>query len=100
MGVLEELFGLDGRVAIITGGAKGIGMFYSEALADAGAKVVVADIDSEAVADTSHRLNEQFPGRILGVELDVSDRESIRAMVQEVDKKWGRLDILVNNAAL
>jgi NAD(P)-dependent dehydrogenase (short-subunit alcohol dehydrogenase family) len=100
MSILEELFGLDGRVAIVTGGAKGIGMFYSEALAGAGANVVVADIDASAVADTSHRLNEEFPGRVLGVELDVSSRDSIREMVQQVDARWGRLDILVNNAAL
>ena len=100
MSILDDLFGLDGRVAIVTGGAKGIGMFYSEALAGAGARVVVADIDAEAVADTSHRLNEEFPGRILGVNLDVSSRESIREMIAQVDARWGRLDILVNNAAI
>ena len=49
MSIIEDLFGLNGRVAIVTGGAKGIGMFYSEALADAGANVVVADIDPRAV---------------------------------------------------
>jgi len=100
MGVLEELFGLDSRVAIVTGGAKGIGMFYSEALAGAGANVVVADIDPEAVAETTDRLSETFPDHILGVELDVTDRDSIRAMVQQTDERWGRLDILVNNAGL
>ena len=100
MGVLEDLFGLEGRVAVVTGGAKGIGMFYSEALAGAGANVVVADIDGEAVADTAHRLNEEFPGKVLGVDLDVSSRDSIRSMVSEIDRKWGRIDILVNNAAI
>src|SRR5437879_1333107 len=100
MGVLEELFGLDGRVAIVTGGAKGIGMFYSEALAGAGANVVVADIDKQAVAETTDRLNESFPDHVLGVELDVTSRESIKAMVQQTDDRWGRLDVLVNNAGL
>jgi NAD(P)-dependent dehydrogenase (short-subunit alcohol dehydrogenase family) len=100
MGVLEDLFGLNGRVAAVTGGAKGIGMYYSEALAGAGANVVIADIDAAAVADTSHRLNEEFPGRVLGVQLDVGSRDSIRNMVGEIDQKWGRLDILVNNAAI
>jgi NAD(P)-dependent dehydrogenase (short-subunit alcohol dehydrogenase family) len=100
MSILEELFGLDGRVAIVTGGAKGIGMFYSEALADAGANVVVADVDSQAVAETTDRLNESYPDRILGVNLDVTERESVRAMIQQVDQRWGRLDILVNNAGL
>jgi len=100
MGILDELFGLDGRVAVVTGGAKGIGMFYSEALAGAGARVVVADIDAAAVAETSSRLTEEFPGQILGIDLDVSSRDSIREMVQQVDARWGRLDILVNNAAI
>jgi NAD(P)-dependent dehydrogenase (short-subunit alcohol dehydrogenase family) len=100
MGVLEQLFGLDGRVAIVTGGAKGIGMFYSEALADAGGNVVVADIDPKAVAETTDRLSETYPDRMLGVELDVTSRDSVRAMMQRVDERWGRLDILVNNAAL
>jgi NAD(P)-dependent dehydrogenase (short-subunit alcohol dehydrogenase family) len=99
MGALD-LFRLDGKVAIVTGGAKGIGLFYSEALAEAGAKVVLADIDAEAVAQESARLSEEHPGRILGVELDVSSRSSIEAMVAQVDERWGRLDILVNNAAV
>jgi NAD(P)-dependent dehydrogenase (short-subunit alcohol dehydrogenase family) len=100
MGVIEDLFGLDGRVAIVTGGAKGIGMYYSEALADAGAKVVVADIDPKAVAETTDRLNESYPDHVLGVELDVTSRDSVKAMVQKTDERWGRLDILVNNAGL
>jgi NAD(P)-dependent dehydrogenase (short-subunit alcohol dehydrogenase family) len=100
MGVVQDLFGLDGRVAVVTGGSKGIGMFYSEALADAGGNVVVADIDPAAVAETTDRLSESYPDRILGVVLDVTSRASIKAMVQQVDDRWGQLDILVNNAGL
>ena len=99
MGALD-LFKLDGKVAIVTGGAKGIGLFYSEALAEAGARVVLADIDAEAVRQESARLSEEHPGRIIGVELDVSNKRSIEAMVAQVDERWGRLDILVNNAAV
>ncbi len=98
-GVLD-LFRLDGRVAVGTGGAKGIGMYYSEALLQAGASVVVADIDAASVRDTTSRLSEEFPGRALGAELDVNHRESIDAMVRDAMERWGRLDILVNNAAL
>jgi len=100
MGVLQDLFGLDGRVAVVTGGSKGIGMFYSEALADAGGNVVVADIDPAAVAETTDRLSETYPDHILGVVLDVTSRDSVKAMVLQVDDRWGRLDILVNNAGL
>jgi NAD(P)-dependent dehydrogenase (short-subunit alcohol dehydrogenase family) len=100
MSIIEDLFGLNGRVAIVTGGAKGIGMFYSEALADAGANVVVADVDPKAVAETTDRLSESYPDRILGVDLDVTSRDSIQAMVRKTDERWGRLDVLVNNAGL
>jgi NAD(P)-dependent dehydrogenase (short-subunit alcohol dehydrogenase family) len=95
-----DLFRLDGRVAVVTGGAKGIGLFYSQALAEAGASVVVADIDTASVVQTSERLSKEHAGRILAVELDVTSRESIRTMVHQINQRWGRLDILVNNAAL
>lgn len=99
-GNVLDLFRLEDRVAVVTGGARGIGMFYTEALAQAGAKVVAADIDAASVRDTAARLGEEHTGRVLGVELDVSSRKSIAAMVRQIDEVWGRLDILVNNAAL
>lgn len=95
-----DLFRLDGKVAVVTGGAKGIGMYYSRALAEAGAKVVVADIDGAAVENTTQAINSDYAGQVLGIQLDVTSRESIRTMIDAVDQKWGRLDILVNNAAL
>ena len=95
-----ELFGLDGRVAVVTGGAKGIGMTYSEALAGAGAQVVVADIDATAVKETSARLSQFFPGAILPAVLDVTDQASLDGMVSSIRAEWERIDILVNNAAL
>ena len=99
MGALD-LFRLDGKVAVVTGGARGIGLFYSEALLGTGASVVVADIDAKAVDESAARLGEEHPGRVLGVHLDVSDRRSIEAMVEQVRQRWGRLDVLVNNAAV
>ena len=95
-----DLFKLDGKVAVVTGGSKGIGMFYSKALAEAGAGVVVADIDGAAVEDTAGKLIKEHPGHILGVVMDVTKRESIRDMVRRTEEKWGHLDILVNNAGL
>jgi NAD(P)-dependent dehydrogenase (short-subunit alcohol dehydrogenase family) len=99
MGALD-LFRLEGKVAVVTGGAKGIGLFYSEALLEVGANVIVADIDAKAVDESTARLGEEHPGRVLGVELDVSNRRSIEAMVEQVRQRWGRLDVLVNNAAV
>lgn len=99
MADLRDWFALDGRVAVVTGGAKGIGMSYSEALAVAGARVVVADIDARAVSETASRLSEEFPGAILPVELDVTSPSSLDSMVNAIQSKWQHIDILVNNAA-
>jgi NAD(P)-dependent dehydrogenase (short-subunit alcohol dehydrogenase family) len=94
-----DLFSLTGRVAVITGGAKGIGAVYSEALAGAGAAVVVADIDAAAVHETTTRLQASHPDCVIGAHLDVTDRATMHGMVADVERQWGRLDILVNNAA-
>lgn len=100
MNVLD-LFRLDGRIAVVTGGAKGIGIHYVAALAEAGASVVVADIDREAVDVTVDRLQAIEPGRrIMGCVIDVSQRDTLDEMARRVGESWGRIDILVNNAAL
>jgi NAD(P)-dependent dehydrogenase (short-subunit alcohol dehydrogenase family) len=91
---------LDDKVAVVTGGAKGIGMFYSAGLAEAGANVVVADVDPKAVSETSARLMEEHPGRILGVTIDVTKRDSLKDMVKQIDALWGKINIVVNNAGL
>jgi NAD(P)-dependent dehydrogenase (short-subunit alcohol dehydrogenase family) len=97
---VADLFSLNGRVAVVTGGAKGIGVSYSEALAGAGARVVVADIDATAVAETTSRLSEHYPGAILPVVLDVTVQASLATMVSTIRSEWDQVDILVNNAAL
>ncbi len=94
-----DLFSLQGKVALVTGGAKGIGRFYSEALAQAEASVVIADIDGDAVKEATADLEKEYRGRILGAKLDVTSRDSVRGVMKSVESRWGRLDILVNNAA-
>jgi NAD(P)-dependent dehydrogenase (short-subunit alcohol dehydrogenase family) len=92
-----ELFRLDGRVALVTGGAGLLGRRYCEALLDAGARVVVGDLDApraEAVA------TELSSADTLGLALDVADQASVQTTVQRAVDRFGRLDILVNNAAL
>ncbi len=95
-----DLFRLDSKVAMVTGGSKGIGRHYAEALVEAGARVVVADIDRAMIEKTSAQLEASYPSRTMGIYLDVTDRELLEKAVQEIDRRWGGLDILVNNAGL
>jgi NAD(P)-dependent dehydrogenase (short-subunit alcohol dehydrogenase family) len=89
---------LKGKVAIVTGAARGIGQQYALGLGNEGAKVVVADIldGSETVA----MLNEQNPDSAIAVQLDVVDSASTEAMAKQTVEAFGRLDILINNAAM
>ncbi len=90
---------LDGRVAIVTGGAKGIGKVYSDGLAAEGAIVAVADIDgSAAAADAINSRHGQ--GRAHAFPFDVSQEAEVAAVVADVAKRCGKIDVLVNNAAI
>ena len=88
---------LEGRVAIVTGAAQGIGATFAKGLAAEGAALVISDIDSGAsvVAEI-----EAAGGRAIDVQTDVSDEASCTNMVAQAVASFGRLDILVNNAAL
>jgi NAD(P)-dependent dehydrogenase (short-subunit alcohol dehydrogenase family) len=88
---------LEGRVAIVTGGARGLGRAYCVALAEAGAAVVVADVlDGEPVA----REIEGRGGAAIAVATDVADEQSTRAVAAAALSSYGRIDVLVNNAAM
>jgi NAD(P)-dependent dehydrogenase (short-subunit alcohol dehydrogenase family) len=92
-----DLFRVDGRVALVTGGAGLLGRRYCEALLQAGAQVVIGDVDGARAEALAHELDAT---RTLGVRLDVADETSTQTTVQEAVRRFGRLDILVNNAAL
>ena len=87
---------LTDKVVVITGGAKGIGFAYSQRFMAEGARVVIADIADPLAA--AEKLGS--PDRVLGVRADVSDAPAVRAMVAEALRRFGRVDVLVNNAAL
>ncbi|MSQ27774.1 MAG: 3-oxoacyl-ACP reductase FabG [Dehalococcoidia bacterium] len=89
---------LENRVAIVTGGGYGIGRAYSEGLAREGAKVVIADINDEGSMATQHAITSAG-GEALAVHTDVSDQASTEAMAKAAIDRFGRIDILVNNAA-
>jgi NAD(P)-dependent dehydrogenase (short-subunit alcohol dehydrogenase family) len=93
-------FDLTDRVAILTGGAGLLGRGYSYTLASAGAHVVVADIDMEGAVRLAADVSQESHVEAIGIGVDVSDPKSVRAMMQTTLERFGRIDILVNNAAL
>jgi len=86
--------GVQGRVAVVTGGAQGIGAAIAQRLADGGAKVAVLDLDESAAADSAAR----FGG--LGIGADVSQADQVEAALARVAEQFGGLHILVNNAGV
>ncbi|SDO18287.1 L-iditol 2-dehydrogenase [Vreelandella arcis] len=92
---------LTNKVAVVTGGAKGIGLAIVQRYLAEGASVVVADIDTAAIDEAVSQLRQEVDAeRVLGVEVNVCDTASIDAMVAQVQKRFGHIDILVNNAAV
>lgn len=90
------MFSLDGKVALITGAARGIGQATAEAFIEAGASVAVVDLDQSAVDEVAGQLGE----RAIGVACDVTDTARADATVAEVVDRLGRLDVLCNIAGL
>ncbi|MGN7484854.1 SDR family NAD(P)-dependent oxidoreductase [Priestia megaterium] len=95
------MFDLKEKVAIITGSGskKGIGRTIALTLAEQGAAVVIADINFDGVQDTVNEIKEAG-GKALGVELNVTSKDSCDAMVKRTLEVFGRIDILVNNAGI
>lgn len=94
-----SLFDLEGRVALVTGGGRGIGRGIAEGLADHGAKVVVAARTDTQTQETAEAIRANG-GEAEAVTLDISDMSSIQASVDKTIESFGQLDILVNNAGM
>jgi 3-oxoacyl-[acyl-carrier protein] reductase len=90
---------LDGKVAIVTGGGKGIGLHYARGLAQEGATVALVEIDGDAAERAAAELRAGG-ARAIDVHTDVADEASVKAMAQRVASAFGRIDVLVNNAAM
>ncbi|MFI5212921.1 MAG: SDR family oxidoreductase [Gemmatimonadales bacterium] len=96
----SERFRLDGRVVVVTGGTGLLGTVYCAALAEAGAGVVVADRDESACSAAARTLGAAHGDHALAVSVDVADPESVRRLIARTTDRFGRLDVLINNAAL
>ena len=93
---MTELFSLKGKTAIVTGALGLIGKKHCEALANAGANVVVADINDAAARHFAVQLGEQH----LGLGVDVTSKASLTSALEQIIAKYGTINILVNNAAI
>ena len=90
--------GLAGKVALVTGGASGIGAGIARVLADAGALVAIGDLDGNAASAVAGELGG--PAAKLGLQLDVTDRDATDQAVTRLERELGTVDVLVNNAGI
>jgi len=98
--MVSGLFDLTGKVAIVTGSSRGIGKASAEALADAGAKVVISSRKQDACDEVAAAINAKHgEGTALAVAASISDKEALRHLVEETRRVFGRVDVLVCNAA-
>ena len=91
---------LKGKAAIVTGGARGIGLEITKALSREGAKVAICDVNAEGAKAAASSVTEQEGARAIGVAVNVADPASVKQMIEAVLKEFGRIDILVNNAGV
>ena len=96
---IAGLFDLTGKAAIVTGGAMGIGQGIAQRLAEAGAAVMITDINLEAENTTVNQIRASG-GKAQAIQADVSSVADAKRVVQETVRAFGRLDILVNNAGI
>jgi 2-hydroxycyclohexanecarboxyl-CoA dehydrogenase len=92
--------GLDGRVAVVTGGGRGIGEAIAYELAAAGSAVAVWDVDGERAEAAAKAMVAEHGGRAVGIRVDVTDAESVNGAVVRTEEDLGPIDILVNNAGV
>ena len=95
---LESIFGLGGKVALITGGTGHLGTSMAEALATAGARVVISSRSRESAEESARKLSPVETGPHVGVELDLLDEASIERGFDEAVAQSGGVDVLINNA--
>ncbi len=91
---------LGDKVAIISGAAQGMGRVFSSRLAQAGANVALCDVNQELLEEAGEAIGTEHAGAVLTRSVDVSQEAAVEDFVQHVLRVWGRVDVLVNNAAI
>lgn len=93
------LFDLHGKVAVVTGGAGILGQHFCAGLAESGARVVIVDLLEDKAKELALSLTDRYKVQTIGIGCDVSNRESVQAMVERVVSEFGEINVLHNNAA-
>jgi NAD(P)-dependent dehydrogenase (short-subunit alcohol dehydrogenase family) len=95
---MNNLFNLEGKNIILTGGAGMLGSYFSRTLVDNGANLAILDLNQQAVTKLANELKSDH-SKVIGIECDVSNELSVENAVQGVISEFGRIDVLINNAA-
>ena len=98
MRTLKQLFDLSGRVALVTGGGRGLGAQIANGLAESGAAVALASRSQEACAEAAAALGERWGVPTFAARMDVTREDEVRAAIQDVESSIGPVDLLVNNS--
>lgn len=96
---INKLFDLSGRVAIITGGAGLLGLQHAVAIAEAGGCPVLVDIDEKRAIEKARKISEEYHVDSVGVKTDITNKDEVGALLDAVLRRFGQIDILINNAA-
>jgi gluconate 5-dehydrogenase len=97
---VHQLFDLSGRVALVTGGSRGLGVAIATALAEAGADVAITSTSAADIVERAGQIAAATGRRILGIAGNVADEVACERVLTGVEREFGRLDILVNNAGI
>jgi NAD(P)-dependent dehydrogenase (short-subunit alcohol dehydrogenase family) len=96
---VKKRFDLTGKVAIITGGGGLLGTMHAEAIAEAGGITVLADINEKLASEKAEAIAKKYKAQSIAVKTDITDKKNVEKLLETVLKKFGRVDILINNAA-
>lgn len=96
---MNKMFNLNGYISIVTGAAQGLGKYMAKALAQAGSNVIIPDINLEKAAESSEVISKEGV-KTLAVKMDVTNMDDIQKMIDKVLNKFGRIDVLINNAGI
>jgi NAD(P)-dependent dehydrogenase (short-subunit alcohol dehydrogenase family) len=96
---MNSIFNLKGKIVVITGGAGLLGQKHAEAVAEYGAIPIILDLSLEKSLEVAARINEEYQTGALGLSVDITKENEVRQACETVQKKVGKIDVLINNAA-